>query len=103
MPQNSQGMTTSPSSGLAGGLYVVGESERGKVGMLMARVSVGPFISPATLRLISSSRGGDASRLLKDAKAEAGLHPVCRAGGRQREQVLGMPHVTEAAVAFVHV
>lgn len=67
----------------------MGESERGKVGMLEARVSVGPLISPATLLLIWSSRGGDASRLLKDAKAEAGLHPVCGVGGGGKKNYEG--------------
>lgn len=75
-------MTTSPSKGLAGGLYRVGDTDCGKVGMLEARVSVGPFINPATLLLNSSCLEGDGSLLLKDANTDAGLQPVCGGGGK---------------------
>lgn len=69
-------MTTSPSSGLAGGLEDAGETDRGKVGILEASVSGRLCISPEVLELVLSSLGGDEGCLLKDAKAEAGLHPV---------------------------
>lgn len=44
--------------------------------MCEASVSGRLRITPEAFLLIPSSLGGDASRLLKDAKAEAGLHPV---------------------------
>lgn len=44
--------------------------------MLDASVSGTLCINPEAFLLILSSLGGDEGCLLKDAKAEAGLHPV---------------------------
>lgn len=70
-------MSVSPSRGLTGELYEAGEADRGKVGLLDSRVSgMLLWMGPDELWVVSSVLGGEDGRLLKDAKAEAGLHPV---------------------------
>lgn len=75
-PQNSQGITTSPSRGLLGGLSEDRQTDCGAESMFEAIVSELVSDTPEVLLFIPSALGGDAGCLLKDAKAEAGLQPV---------------------------
>lgn len=75
-PQNSHGMRVSPSRGLTGELCEAGEADRGKVGLLDRRESGMLRMGPDELWVVSSVLGEEDGCLLKDAKAEAGLHPV---------------------------
>lgn len=75
-PQNSQGITTSPSRGLLGGLSEDRQTDCGAESMFEAIVSELVSDTPEVLLFIPPALGGDAGCLLKDAKAEAGLQPV---------------------------
>lgn len=69
-------MSVSPSRGLAGERYESGETDRGKVGLLDRTVLGMLWTGPDAFWAISSFLGREDGCLLKDAKAEAGLHPV---------------------------